>query len=150
MKRIVVFDLVLIAVCSVAAIFVGTDLGGWWFPIVMGIIILWAFISLVVKLADRSPVVIRLGHYEWTLREACRHFLLIGGTGSGKTEGGMVNILIQLVQNVPGLGGIALDAKGDFRHVLFLFLKATDAKMMSLSLKPGPCKAARTGSRAIG
>ena len=118
MKRILIFDLFLIVVCSVVAIFVGTDLGGWWFPIVMGIIILWAFISLVVKLGDRSPVVIRLGHYEWTLREACRHFLLIGGTGSGKTEGGMVNILIQLVQNVPGLGGIALDAKGDFRHVL--------------------------------
>jgi hypothetical protein len=134
----VLIDLALMAVCSIAAFFIGTDLGGWWFPVAMGIIVLWCFISLVVKIVDRSPVVIRLGHYRWTLREACRHFLLIGGTGSGKTEGGMVNILIQLVRNVPGLGGIALDAKGDFRHVLTPIFKSHGRKddIIILETKP--------------
>jgi type IV secretory pathway TraG/TraD family ATPase VirD4 len=118
MNRVIIIDVFLIVVCAGAAVFVGTDLGGWWFPAIMGVIIVWCFLSLIIKIVDRSPVVIRLGNYQWTLREACRHFLLIGGTGSGKTEGGMVNILIQLIRNVPGLGGIALDAKGDFRTVI--------------------------------
>jgi hypothetical protein len=137
MKQIVI-DIVLIGACSIAAVFIGTDLGGWWFPAAMGIIVLWCFVSLVIKIADRSPVVIQLGHYRWTLREACRHFLLIGGTGSGKTEGGMVNILIQLVRNVPGLGGIALDAKGDFRHILVPIFESHGRKddIIILETKP--------------
>jgi hypothetical protein len=66
-----------------------------------------------VILHKHRDVVLRFGNLTWTKHEICRHVLITGDTGSGKTTSGLQPILVQLTQNVPGWGGLVLGVKGD-------------------------------------
>ncbi len=68
---------------------------------------------LLVSLAPRRRVILRFGALTWTVEELCRHLLITGDTGSGKTTSGFHQILVQLTRNVADWGGLVLGVKGD-------------------------------------
>ena len=49
----------------------------------------------------KRKVILRYGSLTWTRWELCRHFLITGDTGSGKTTSGFQPMLRQLTRNVP-------------------------------------------------
>lgn len=61
----------------------------------------------------KREVVLRFGKLTWTVQELCRHILITGDTGSGKTTSGLQPILIQITRNLPNWGGLVLGVKGD-------------------------------------
>jgi type IV secretory pathway TraG/TraD family ATPase VirD4 len=60
---------------------------------------------------DRN-IVLRLWGLNWTRDEACCHFLITGGTGTGKTARAVVPIVHGLRSNLPETGVLAIDSKG--------------------------------------
>ena len=60
-----------------------------------------------------GKVVLKFGNLKWTLEDLCRHILITGDTGSGKTTSGFHPILVQVTRNVPKWGGLVLGVKGD-------------------------------------
>ncbi len=75
--------------------------------------ILGAGTGLSVLLPNKErKVILRIGPLTWTKEEFCRHFLITGDTGSGKTTSGLNPILLQITQNVPNWGGLVLGSKG--------------------------------------
>lgn len=66
-----------------------------------------------VLLHKHRQVVLRFGNLTWTKHEVCRHVLITGDTGSGKTTSGLQPILVQLTKSIPGWGGLVLGVKGD-------------------------------------
>lgn len=57
-------------------------------------------------------VVLRLWGLEWTRDEACCHFFVTGGTGTGKTARAIVPIVHGLRSTLPDSGVLAIDSKG--------------------------------------
>jgi len=57
--------------------------------------------------------ILRFGRLTWTIQELCRHVLITGDTGSGKTTSGLQPILVQMMENIPNWGGLVLGVKGD-------------------------------------
>lgn len=57
-------------------------------------------------------VVLRLWGLEWTRDEACCHFFVSGGTGTGKTARAVVPIVHGLRSTLPDTGVLAIDSKG--------------------------------------
>ena len=72
-----------------------------------------ALLGLMVAAAPHRKVVMRFGHLTWTREELCRHVLITGDTGCGKTSSGFNNILVQLTSSIPDWGGLAVGVKGD-------------------------------------
>ena len=66
----------------------------------------------------KRKVILRIGPLTWTREEFCRHFLITGDTGSGKTTSGLNPILVQITQNVPTWGGLVLGSKGTEYHFI--------------------------------
>lgn len=75
------------------------------------------------EMVAEDDVILRLGDLTWTLEDVCRHFIVTGRTGSGKTAAGLCNILSQLIQNVPNLGGLIIDQKGLFFRTIIKIAK---------------------------
>ena len=75
----------------------------------------WGSIAVAVALVIGSSrkVILRIGSLTWTKQELCRHVLITGDTGSGKTTSGFQPILVQLTRSVPNWGGLVLGVKGD-------------------------------------
>ena len=61
--------------------------------------------------SDRGEV-LRLWGLSWTRDEACCHFLITGGTGTGKTARAVVPIVHGLRSTLPNTGVLAIDSKG--------------------------------------
>ncbi len=66
-----------------------------------------------VLLYKHRKIVLRFGVLTWTQQELCRHILITGDTGSGKTLSGIHPIIIQITRNIPNWGGLVLGVKGD-------------------------------------
>jgi hypothetical protein len=75
-----------------------------------GIGILLGFL-LIAAPARKS--VLRFGSLAWNENELCRHILITGDTGCGKTSSGFHSILVQLTKTIPNWGGLVLGVKGD-------------------------------------
>ena len=75
----------------------------------------WGSVLVAIALIAWKPrkVILRLGGLSWTKEEFCRHVLITGDTGSGKTTSGFHPILVQLTRSVPDWGGLILGVKGD-------------------------------------
>jgi len=67
-----------------------------------------AVVGLCFLLWKKRDVILRFGSLTWTREELCRHILITGDTGTGKTKSGMQPILVQLTRNVPDWGGLVL------------------------------------------
>ena len=64
------------------------------------------------------PSVLRFGHLGWTREELCRHILITGDTGCGKTSSGFHGILVRLTKSLSNWGGLLVGVKGDEQEFL--------------------------------
>jgi type IV secretory pathway TraG/TraD family ATPase VirD4 len=62
--------------------------------------------------APARDVVLRLWGLEWTRDEACCHFFITGGTGTGKTARAVVPVIHGLRETQPDTRVLAIDSKG--------------------------------------
>ena len=77
-------------------------------PVYVGILV-----ALFAVLLQKPVIVLRLAGLWWFVPQFCRHILFIGDTGSGKTEGGINQVLYQVTKHVPNWGGLVLALKSD-------------------------------------
>ncbi|MCB1100614.1 MAG: hypothetical protein KDN22_33940 [Verrucomicrobiae bacterium] len=89
-----------------------------------GIGILLGFL-LIATPARKS--VLRFGSLAWNENELCRHILITGDTGCGKTSSGFHSILVQLTKAIPNWGGLVLGVKGD-EHAFLAELMAANGR----------------------
>lgn len=76
-------------------------------------IIITAIGGFCVVCTKPRKVILKFGKLTWTQEELCRHIMITGDTGSGKTSSGFHPVLVQLTRNVPNWGGLVLGVKGD-------------------------------------
>ncbi len=79
------------------------------------VVIAGGFVAVVVP---ARKIVLRLGHLRWTQEELCRHVLITGDTGCGKTSSGFNSILVKLTHEIPNWGGLVVGVKGDEHEFL--------------------------------
>lgn len=94
--------------------------------------------ALAVVTIKPRRVILRLGSLSWTREELCRHMLITGDTGSGKTTSGFQPILIQITRNEPNWGGLVLGVKGDEHRFVSELLTShgRSADMVHLQVRP--------------
>lgn len=94
-------------------------------------------LSALLPTSERK-VILRIGPLTWTKEEFCRHFLITGDTGSGKTTSGLNPILLQVTQNVPNWGGLVLGSKGTEHHFIgdLLRFHGRSADHVHLKIRP--------------
>ena len=99
-----------VAACCTGIVFCGVEI----FDALTSILLTLVCLALLWGVfAPSRRTVLRLGWLSWTEAELCRHFLITGDTGSGKTTRGINVLLRQLTCNVPNWGGMVLGVKGD-------------------------------------
>jgi hypothetical protein len=86
-------------------------------------------------------VVLKSGHLTWTREELCRHLLITGDTGSGKTTSGFQPLLVDLSRRVPDWGGLVLGVKGDEHRFVRELLESTGRlqDLIHLQVRPPEC-----------
>lgn len=80
-------------------------------PVAVGIVASWLAFN-AVKAEGGAGIVLRLWGLTWTRDEACCHFFVSGGTGTGKTARAIVPIVHGLRATQPDTGILAIDSKG--------------------------------------
>jgi hypothetical protein len=99
----------------------------------------WQLFSAITHRGrPRSPVILRLGGFSWTLEDFCRGWLITGETGSGKTLGGINTLLWQVSKNCPRWGGVCVDDKGLYAETLAVMLERVGRKEDLLVLQVRP------------
>ncbi|MDO8545484.1 MAG: type IV secretion system DNA-binding domain-containing protein [Opitutaceae bacterium] len=80
-------------------------------PYTAGVVASWlAYCAASTPSVD--GIVLRLWGLTWTRDEACCHFFVTGGTGTGKTSRAIVPIVHGLRATLPDSGILAIDSKG--------------------------------------
>lgn len=95
----------------------------------------------ILLFVKERKVILRIGKLTWTREELCRHVLVTGDTGSGKTTSGIQNILVQLTNTVPNWGGLVLGVKGDEHRFVTELLAAANRSGNHLELAVRPTNA---------
>jgi hypothetical protein len=86
---------------------------GFWFPLAaLGAGVWFAYCGSVAPPDPKRAVVLRLWGVDWTRDEACCHFFITGGTGTGKTARAVVPIVHGLRTTLPSTGILTIDSKG--------------------------------------
>ena len=67
----------------------------------------------VTEQDTEDSIACRLGGEKWTEDEYNHNWLITGKTGSGKSAGGIMNLLKQAFLRMPAWGGLIVDTKGD-------------------------------------
>ncbi len=81
-------------------------------------------LGLGLMIVPGRTAVIRIGHLRWTREELCRHVLITGDTGCGKTSSGFNTLLVRLTESLPEWGGLVVGVKGDETEFLSELLTA--------------------------
>ena len=97
-----------------------------------------ALLGFIVAVAPHRKAVMHFGHLTWTQQELCRHVLITGDTGCGKTSSGFNNILVQLTRSIPNWGGLAVGVKGDETEFLAELLghHGRVSQLVTLQVRP--------------
>jgi Type IV secretion-system coupling protein DNA-binding domain len=98
----------------------------WMLPSPFHWVSFWSGAALGVLTLLKKPrrVILRFGSLTWTRQEICRHVLITGDTGAGKTTSGFHPILVQLTKSEPSWGGLVLGVKGDEHRFISELLSA--------------------------
>jgi len=128
------FSSLFIAVTAAA----GSQLEG-----ISGVVVFWAGVlaGLINLIRKRRKIILRLGSLSWSREELCRHVLITGDTGSGKTTSGFHPILLQITRNETQWGGLVLGVKGDeHRFMAELFgAHGRGDDLIHLQVRPEDC-----------
>lgn len=99
---------------SIALILIGASVSSrFTSPFNVAVFLVTMMASLSCLFYRHRKIVLRFGKLTWTVQELCRHVLITGDTGSGKTTSGLQTILLQITKNIPDWGGLILGVKGD-------------------------------------
>jgi hypothetical protein len=104
-----------------------------------GLLAIWQLYSAAAyPRRTKSPIVLRLGGFTWTVEDFCRGWLITGETGSGKTLGGINAMLWQVCLNCRTWGGVCVDDKGLYAETLTSMLKTVGRSddLIVLSVRP--------------
>ncbi len=106
----------LIATCFVGAAVTRVMVAapaGFWLPVAAVSAGVWiVYCALIAPPSSTSAIVLQLWGLTWTRDEACCHFFITGGTGTGKTARAIVPIVHGLRTALPSTGIMAIDSKG--------------------------------------
>ena len=88
--------------------------------------------------AKARKILVSIGPLKWTKEDLCRHVLITGDTGSGKTTSGLQPILVQLSRTAPDWGGLVLGVKGDEHRFISELADASGriADVIHLQVRP--------------
>jgi len=94
--------------------------------------------GLVAIAAPIRQTALRIGHLTWTQEQLCRHFLITGDTGCGKTSSGFNTVLVGLTKSVKGWGGLVVGVKGDEHEFLSELLEnnGRERDLVRLQVRP--------------
>jgi type IV secretory pathway TraG/TraD family ATPase VirD4 len=99
--------------CAAAARCALPEPEGFWLPVAGMATGVWlAYCAWALPGKSKARVVLRLWGLTWTRDEACCHFFITGGTGTGKTARAVVPIVHGLRSALPSTGILAIDSKG--------------------------------------
>jgi len=86
-------------------------------------------------------IILKSGRLTWTREELCRHILITGDTGSGKTTSGFQPLLVDLSRRVPDWGGLVLGVKGDEHRFIKELLESSgrEQDLIHLQVRPPEC-----------
>ncbi len=102
-------------------------------------------VGFVVAVAPQRKAVMCFGGLSWTAQELCRHVLVTGDTGCGKTTSGFHNILFRLTKSLPQWGGLVVGVKGDETEFLSELLASRhDGGLIHLQVRPANADASWT------
>ena len=92
---------------------------------------------MIVTVPMRRSVV-RIGNLTWSQEELCRHVLITGDTGCGKTSSGFNNLLVRLTRSIPDWGGLVVGVKGDEHEFLCCLLETNgrERDLVRLQVRP--------------
>jgi hypothetical protein len=115
----------------------------WWFrfpaiAFAAGVIATVAFCSAVVSPPQFAPpcgCVVSIGTAHLAESDFCRHGIVVGQPGVGKTEFAK-RLLIQMVRNTPDFGAIVTDEKGDMHLLVKRVFAANGAMRKLVELRP--------------
>lgn len=108
-------------------------------PLQIGVIsTITLFLMIGIARIFRRRVILRLGSLSWTRQEICRHMLITGDTGSGKTTSGFQRILLQITKSEPDWGGLVLGVKGDEHRFISQLFEANGRQtdLIHLQIRP--------------
>ncbi|MEZ5325837.1 MAG: type IV secretion system DNA-binding domain-containing protein [Verrucomicrobiales bacterium] len=96
------------------------------------------FVGIALVASPQRKAVMRFGHLSWTREELCRHVLITGDTGCGKTSSGFHSILVGLTKSLSGWGGLVIGVKGDETEFLGELLDANGRSddLVHLQVRP--------------
>ncbi len=94
--------------------------------------------GLTTLLLKKRHPILRIGSLTWTRQELCRHILITGDTGCGKTTSGFHPILVQLTRNIPDWGGLVLGVKGNEHEFIeeLLVAHGRENDLIHLQVRP--------------
>ena len=98
-------------------------------------------LGFVTVLVPARAAVLRFGHLRWSRQELCRHILITGDTGCGKTSSGFHNILVRLTKSLPNWGGLMVGVKGDEQEFLEQLLESNGRAGDGVVLQVRPVEA---------
>ena len=98
----------------------------------------FGFMAVITR---QRETILRIGTLTWTREELCRHILITGDTGCGKTSSGFNTILVRLTKSLPDWGGLAVGVKGDEGEFLQELLTAHGRPNTLVTLKVRPADA---------
>ncbi|MBK1884407.1 type IV secretion system DNA-binding domain-containing protein [Luteolibacter pohnpeiensis] len=95
----------------------------------------------IVAWPKPRKIVLKFGPLTWTREELCRHILITGDTGSGKTTSGFQPLLVDLTRRVPDWGGLVLGVKGDEHRFIKDLLEnaGRESDLIHLQVRPPDC-----------
>jgi hypothetical protein len=96
------------------------------------------YCALSHALRPRSPIILRLGGFSWTIEDFCRGWLITGETGSGKSLSAINALLWQVSKNCPNWGGVCVDEKGLYWETLSAMFKnlGRSGDLLVLQVRP--------------
>ncbi len=97
--------------------------------------------AFTLVLIPKRRAVLMIGSLRWTENELCRHLLITGDTGCGKTTSGFHPILVQLTRRLPNWGGLMLGVKGDEHQFLTDLMNAHGRSRDVVKLEVRPADA---------
>ncbi len=86
--------------------------------VALGLLAAWQLRCAFGKPSSASRPILRLAGFSWDVFSFCRGWLIVGETGSGKTQSAINTMLWQVSKNCPNWGGVCIDDKGVYWETL--------------------------------